>query len=247
MRKEFNCVVIDDESDSREIVGFYLNKLFPQLNVVAEGFSVESGVKALENHKVDLLFLDIQLLDGTGFDILAKLKHINFSIIFITAFDQYAIEAIKHHALDYLLKPIEEETFKVAVNRFISSPQKINAQQINELSNRFNPQGLNQLSLPTLSGYKIVELDKVIKLMSDGNYTNVHLNDNTTILVSKKIKEFEKLLPADKFCRIHNSHIVNVAHVTEYIRGRGGQVVLKDGSTLNVSDNKKTDLLKFWE
>ncbi len=241
-----DVIIIDDEKDSRELIRQYLKDQFPSVEIIAECYSVQSGIESLKQHSPDLLFLDIQLPDGTGFDILKQLNDDSFEIIFITAYEEYAINAIKHSALDYLLKPIDREEFNLAVEKSLkkkSSPLPLK-DLINNLMNQMHN---DQITIPTLNGFKVVNLTDLVRLESDGGYTSLYLKDGQVFLASKYLKEYEKILPEQKFCRIHHSHIINLAYLKEYIKGRGGQVVLQDGTTLGVSQNRKKDLLKYWE
>jgi len=237
--KQKRIAIIDDESDSREILRTYLAQEYQNIDVVAEADSVKSGVELLNTTEIDLLFLDIQFPSGTGFDILKTAVVSDFRIIFITAYDEFAIKAIKHNAFDYVLKPLDREELCNVVNKYLSREAE------KEVFNSSIVQ--NQLSLPTSRGFKVVELDKLMHLESDGNYTKLYMQDGDEILVSRPIKEYENILPKEIFCRVHNSHIINTTFLTEYIRGRGGEVILKDGSVISVSQNKKSHLLNYYK
>lgn len=244
---KINVIIIDDEKDSRETIGQFLQDHFPSINVVAEANSVESGISVLNSNKIDLLFLDIQLKNKLSFEILEKLEIIDFNIIFITAYNHYAIKAIKIEALDYILKPIERKEFISSVNKAIEKIKtKKVSKSIDSLLSKINDNKKNQIKIPTLSGFKIINTNDIIWLKSEGSYTKFHLTNKETILVSQNLKIYEDLLPPSIFCRIHNSHIVNVNFIIEYIKGRGGQVVLSDKTLLSVSKNKKNLLLEIW-
>ncbi len=243
-----NAIIIDDEKDSRDIIKIYLEEYFPSIKVIIEAESVTTGIKALTENSIELLFLDIQLKNNLSFEILNKLDNHPFEIIFITAHDEYAIQAIKHHALDYLLKPIERSEFKSSVNRFLEKRKEDKPSNIkNLLSFIESNKKSKQLRLPTLNGFEVVNIEDIAYLESDSNYTNIHFKDGKKTLVSKSMKEYEAILPKTVFCRIHNSHIVNTEFVKSYIKGRGGQVILNNNKVLNVSNNKKNILLSFWK
>jgi len=238
------AIIVDDESDSRDIIKIYLAEYFPNITLVADADSVTSGLQEISNHAFDILFLDIQLKNGLSFEILNQLDSYTFDIIFVTAHDEYAIKAIKHHALDYLLKPIDRAEFKTAVEKFINnrntSDQLDMKTIIAELGNSLQKK---QIKLPTLSGFKVISIDSIIYLESDSNYTKFHFADGSNVLISKTMKEYENQLPENQFCRIHHSHIINIDFLKEYIKGRGGQVIMSNNSVLNVSQNKKQNLL----
>lgn len=237
-------IIIDDERDSRDIIRIYLSEYFPNIEVVAEADSVNTGLEEIQKHSFDLLFLDVQLKNQLSFEILNQLDSYSFDILFITAHDSYAIQAIKHHAVDYLLKPIDRTEFRLAVENFIAkrnSSAQIDMQAIiAELGSTLQKK---QIKLPTLNGFKVVSIDSILYLESDSNYTNFHFADGTKVLVSKTMKEYETQLPTNIFCRIHNSHMINTTYLKEYIKGRGGQVIMTNNTVLNVSQNKKQNLL----
>ncbi|MEM1322809.1 MAG: LytTR family DNA-binding domain-containing protein [Bacteroidota bacterium] len=240
------AILVDDEEDSREIVKHYLQEHFPTIRISAEADTVQSALAAIQQHDFELLFLDIQLPDGNGFDLLKQLPNFTFDVIFITAHTHYALPAIKAHALDYLVKPLDRAPFRAAVETFLQ--KKAKAPNLQTLLNSFLQQTQEtQITLPTLTGFKVVNTNEIIRLESNGNYTLVHCMDGSSTLVSKPLKVYEKALPIASFCRIHHSHIVNIYCIKEYIRGRGGQVILQDGSTLSVSENKRKVLLKYWQ
>ena len=242
-----DVLIIDDEKDSREIILNYLGSHFPKVKVAGEADSFESGIKLISNTKFDLLFLDIQLNTHTGFDILEYFENVNFDIIFITAYDKYAIQAIKHHAFDYLLKPLDRNEFIKTTNSYITNSFQKKASDVSSLIERFKElTSNNKIKLPTLTGFKIVNIDDIIYLESDSNYTHIYFRNGDSELLSKTMKEFEKKLPIKSFFRIHHSFIINLNYVKEYIKGRGGQVVLMNNKTLNVSQTKKSDFLSIW-
>ena len=245
--EKIRAVIIDDEKDSRDIIRIYLKEYYPAIIIVGEVDSVTTGVELLAHETVDLLFLDIQLRNNLSFEILKQLKDYSFEIIFVTAHNEYAIQAIKHHAFDYLLKPIEREEFKIALTRYFDLCSNEKPRDILRLvTNLETVLQRKQIKLPTLTGFKIVIMDSIIYLKSDSNYTHVFMDDGTKLLVSRTLKEYELQLPKNDFCRIHHSCIINVNFIKEYIKGRGGQVVLQNDIILSVSQNKKSDLFKHW-
>ena len=242
-----NVLIIDDEKDSREIISSYITQYFSEIKIVGEADSVVSGLELILTSEFDLLFLDIQLKNDTSFKILENLKDISFDIIFITAHDEYAIQAIKHHAMDYLLKPLDRNEFVNSVNKYKKNNTKKDQSKIISLIESFQRQSnTQQIKLPTLTGFKIVSMEDILYLESDSNYTYIYFKNGNRELISKTLKEFQNELPEHLFCRIHNSHIINLDSVKEYIKGRGGQIVLSNNKVLNVSQAKKNNFLRYW-
>ena len=242
-----NVLIIDDEKDSREIISSYITQYFSEIKIVGEADSVVSGLELILTSEFDLLFLDIQLKNETSFKLLEKLNDISFDIIFITAHDEYAIQAIKHHAMDYLLKPLDRNEFVNSVNKYKKSNTKKDQSKIISLIESFQRQSNSkQIKLPTLTGFKIVSMEDILYLESDSNYTYIYFKNGNRELISKTLKEFQNELPEHLFCRIHNSQIINLDSVKEYIKGRGGQIVLSNNKVLNVSQAKKNNFLRYW-
>lgn len=233
--------IIDDEADSRSIIKHYLNEEFPFCKVVGESGGVDDSVNQLRKLDIDLLFLDVELKGGMGFEILEALGSINFKIVFITAYDQFAIDAIKHNALDYLLKPLDREEFSHAVKRYFDPKRGFQAVKVLEEN---EPKPTDRIYIPTLNGFRMVEVGSIIRCEADGNYTHFYLDGGIDVLVSKTLKTYENSLGEDyAFVRIHQTHLVNTSYIVEYIRGRGGEVLLKDGKRLSVSESKRKKLL----
>ena len=242
-----NVLIIDDEQDSREIIANYIQQHFPSMNIVGEADSVSTGLELILTSDFDLLFLDIQLKNQTSFDILEKLTTLTFDIIFITAHDEYAIKAIELHALGYLLKPLERHSFIHIVQGYLDNKTRKNSNQIQSFLNSYIDSKLNdRIKLPTLTGFKVVAIKEILYLESDSNYTHVYYKNGNRELVSKTLKEFESNLPQNLFCRIHHSSIINLDSVKEYIKGRGGQIILTNNKVLKVSQNKKSNFLEHW-
>ncbi len=237
-------VIIDDEPESRVAVSNILTNYCTDVKILGEAFDVASGIKLLKKHLPDVVFLDIQMPDGTGFKLLENFNEINFHVVFITAYDQYAIKAIKFSALDYILKPIDPQQLIDAVEKIktltpakIQSPERI----INLLNNNKN---LTKIALPTLNGYRFVRIQDIIRCESDNNYTNFYLQTTEKFIVTRTLKEYEMLLKDDSFVRVHQSHLVNLDFVEQYIKGDGGTAIMSDGSEVEISRRKKEVFLK---
>lgn len=239
-----NAVIIDDEESGRKAVKNYIVKYTPDLKIIAEADNVKNGLYSILSNKPDIVFLDINMPDGTGFDLLEKLPYINFKIIFITAYEQYAVKAFKYSAIDYLLKPLNPDDFIAAIKKLKSENKLEEIEQKVELLLK-NKIKLEKIALPTSSGLKLIYLSDIIRCESDNNYTFFHLKNKTKLLVSKTLKEYDKLLTDEGFYRCHKSHLVNVNYIKEYLNGEGGSVILEDGSHVDVSRRKKEGLIKL--
>lgn len=236
MKTKIQASIIDDEQDGQDYISLLLANEFPDIQILFQASSVEEAHAALIKNTPDIIFLDIQLTDGTAFDLLHKFRQINTPIIFITAFEQFAIQAIKNGAVDYLLKPIQKIDFMMAVNKaleIIKKNKSISANSPNQ----------NKISLPTLQGFKLTNIADIVRCEADSSYTTFYLIDKTKIIVSRALHDFEEHLSEFNFFRIHHKHLINISHLKEYIKGKGGQVIMTDGSVLDVSVRKKNDFL----
>lgn len=234
MKTKIQACIIDDEQDGRDYIALLLENEFPEIHNAYQASSVEEAYIYLSKNTPDILFLDIQLKDGTAFDLLSKFREIDSQIIFITAFEHFAIQAIKNGAADYLLKPIQKMDFIIAVNKVLENVRKNKSAAVLQS---------HKINLPTLQGFKITDINDIIRCEADSSYTTFYLTDKTKIIVSKTLHEFEELLLKYNFFRIHHKHLINLSHLKEYIKGKGGQVVMADHSVLDVSVRKKNDFL----
>ncbi len=234
-------LVVDDEPIIRKGILNLLNRLEDEVVVVGDCGTVKEALILAKNCKPDLLFLDINLTDGTGFDFLNKVKERNFNIIFITAHEEFALKAIKQGALDYILKPIDEEELAQVIKKAVS----VHASHLNERLNVLNShlEGKStQIVLRLYDSFQIIRFDELVYCQSDAGYTTFHLTDKRKFTVSKSIKEYEKLLPDGRFLRTHQSYIVNLGFVDRY--EKGGALYLKGEISIPVAIRKKEALLK---
>ena len=233
------AIIIDDEEEGRSTLVNILNNFCKNVKVVAEAESVLTGLKTIQNNDCDVLFLDIQLQDGTGFDILDKTDNPDFKVIFVTAYDQFAIKAFKFSAFDYLLKPIDPE-------QLIQTVQKIESENYAEEVKTLisNKKKIKNLALPSLEGIRFIKIKNIIRCKSESNYTRFFLASEENILVTNTLKEYDDLLSEMNFCRVHQSHLVNMEYVDRYIKGDGGTIIMSDGSEIEVSRRKKDEFLK---
>lgn len=237
------AAIIDDETDCREAINNILNENCPDVTVIGQASSVVDGAELIIKEKPDILFLDIQLDDGDAFDILEELKEYHFHIIFITAYDQYAIQAIKHSAIDYILKPVDPFHLIKAIDKIkrINLNVGLLSQQIGILlENRNN---YNRIALPTLEGFRFINLDSIVRCQAESNYTWFFLKNSEKILVTKTLKEYEETLSESFFIRIHHSHLINTKFIEKYVKGEGGFVIMNDGSEISVSRRRKESFL----
>ncbi|MBN1338665.1 MAG: response regulator transcription factor [Bacteroidales bacterium] len=237
------AIIIDDEEEGRSTLKNILNHFCKNVEVTAEAESVKTGLVAVQDHPCDVLFLDIQLQDGTGFDILEKTDRCDFKTIFVTAYDHYAIKAFKFSAFDYLLKPIDPEQLISAIEKFESgTKQEKPFDEVRMLLE--NKQKIKNIALPSFDGIRFIKISRIIRCQSESNYTRFYLDSGENILVTNTLKEYDEMLSAMNFCRVHQSHLINLDHVERYLKGDGGAVVLSDGSEVEVSRRKKDEFLK---
>jgi two-component system LytT family response regulator len=234
------ALIIDDEQRTRELIAKMIDSFDLGITAIPAGENVKSGLLAIEEHKPDIVFLDIQMPDGTGFDLLKAIPNKNFEVIFITAHEEFAIKAIKFSALDYILKPIDPEELRGAVERALEGmSQQKETPQFEALQNNINPTQKKRLVLKTQESVHVVDLDHIIRCEADRNYTSFFLTEGKKILVSRTLKEYETLLTGHSFLRVQQSHLINLNFVDRYDKGNGGSVVMKDGSEVPLSSAKR--------
>jgi two-component system LytT family response regulator len=242
------AILIDDERNSREALHKKILTHCSNVNVVAQCANGEEGLAAIAAHKPDIVFLDIEMPRMNGFTMLQQLPEQSFELIFTTAFNQYAIQAIRFAALDYLVKPVDVQELINAVARVQEKRlHSFTAKQLAILADHFagSRQKPDKIAVSTAAGLEIIELDGIVYLEATGNYTHIHLKEGKPLLASKTLKEFEDMLPADRFFRIHNASLLNVAYIKKYNKGEGGQVVLHNGVVLDVARRRKDELLQL--
>ena len=242
-------VVIEDEEHSRKMLMQMLQENCRAITVVASADSVKTGLTAIAEQKPELVFLDIELQSETSFEILEKLPEINFELVFTTAFDHYALKAIKFCAIDYLLKPIDLNELRIAVAK---AEKRLNREYLNKnlevlVNNLKNSsQNNHKIALSTLEGLLFVNVRDIIYCESSGPYTKFIFKQAAVIVTSKHLKEYEDLLSGYEFFRIHKSYLVNLQEIKKYIRGDGGHLIMSDGAALNVSKQRKEDFLRIY-
>lgn len=247
---KIKAIIIDDDANLRVGLKTMLNRYASQIEVVAEAESVESGVKAIEENQADVLFLDIQMGDGTGFDILDTLKtkydKIQHQIVFITAFEQYAIKAFRFSALDYLLKPVDpEELIQVTSKIYDSVKNQSQTSHVDVLldSIRNKNEELHRIVLNNSEGMHILEIEDIIRCESEDNYTKFFVKGSKPLMISKTLKEYEELLSEEGFLRVHQSHLINLKYVDSFLKAEC-KVKMNDSTIVPVSQRKKDKFLE---
>ncbi|MBN2890609.1 MAG: response regulator transcription factor [Bacteroidales bacterium] len=242
MEKKIRTVLVDDEKNSLIIMQRLLEKHTPQVEIVATAQSVAEGIEVINEHNPELVFLDISMPDGDGFEVIEKVESKDFQVIFSTAYDQYAIRAFEVAALHYILKPVKPEDLVEALARFEAMKAEDITEKISILSNALK-ETPTRLILPTSNGMHVIEVQDIVRCESSNNYTTFYFTDKKKIVVSKSIQIYEQLLESSNFCRIHNKHLVNLKYIKKYVKGRGGYVILHDDSHVDVSDGRKKTFL----
>jgi two-component system LytT family response regulator len=239
------AVLIDDDESNLTSLSEKITNHCRKVQIVARCDNPEQGICAINELKPDLVFLDIEMPQMNGFVMLQQLTYKDFELIFVTAYDHYAIKAIRSCALDYLVKPVEiEELVRAVAKAEEKKNQPLASSQLDLLIEHLQKKQPKLLTIPTSDGLQFINIDNIVYLEASDNYSNIYLSTNQKFLVSRTLKDFEELLPADIFIRIHHSTIVNKFYVDKYIRGEGGQVVMRNGNVLDVSKRKKSDFLQ---
>ena len=240
-----NTILVEDESNSREILRNYLKKYCPKVNLVGEAASIQEGLELIKNNNLDLVFLDVEMPFGNAFDLLEQVPDRTFETVFVTAYDHYAKDAINEHAAYYLMKPINIDELIKAVEYVWEVKEKEASIQEGVLNTKTKSiEG--KLTLPQQDGFQVLNVSDILYCKADDNYTEIFL-ENKKIVVSKTLKYFEDALSDFPFARIHKSYLVNVNEVVKYRKGKGGSVVISSGKELLVSASKKKEFLSFYD
>lgn len=242
------ALLIDDEQNSTDVLVYDLQHYCPEVSVVATFENPADAIGFLKEHSVDVVFLDISMPEMSGFDFLEALPSVDFEIVFVTAYEEFALAAFDFYALDYLVKPVAPEKLTRAVERLLTKKkenQKVDYANIQALLGNLTlmQQDSTSMAIPTQEGYEILKTGDVVLLEADGSYTNVVLKTGDAVLVSRNLKDFERMLPLRKFARIHHSYIINIDYIKKYQKGDGGVVTMTNGKALSVSRANKAKLL----
>ena len=244
------AVIIDDEPHSIYVLKNLLATYCPNVKVVGQADNAINGRAVINEFSPDVVFLDIEMPFGTGFDLLDSLENKNHSIIFVTAYDHYALKAIKYYAIDYLLKPVDIDELKLAVKK---ATEKKEQQDFNSLPvsllRTYLEKGVDnsKIALPMADGIQFVNRNEIVRCEACGNYTKIYLKENRNFLVARTLGEYEGLLTPYNFLRIHHAHLINLDHIEKYVRGEGGYVIMSDGAIVDISRRKKQDFLNKFD
>jgi len=248
-KDKLSCIIVDDEAISRETLENYVGKYCNNVEVKALCENVKEGLAAIKEHQPDIVFLDIEMPYGDGFDLLDQVESINFDVVFITAFSNYAIRALNMSATYYILKPIDIDELILAVDKIrerraqLTDETSVQSKILLDNLKVANGQ-MQRIVLPQLTGFIVVPVHEVLYAQADDNYSIIHLKDGKKHVVSKTLKFFDDLLSDLGFMRVHKSHLVNMGEITEYKKGKTGQVQLSNGAWLDISMQRKKEFLE---
>lgn len=243
------CVLVDDEADSLEVIAMLLKTYCPAVKIEAACNSAEKGIAAIEQYRPDVVFLDIEMPNMNGFDMLEKFDELFFDVVFITAYHQFAIKAFRYSALNYLLKPVDPDDLLETIRRIEKNktvPLKEQMELLMQTVASPAAQTIARIALTTSYGMLFVETKDIVYCESDNNYTSVKMKGGKKILVSKTLKEIDDTLSGTDFYRIHNSYLVNLGHIQKFVRGDGGYVVMDDETIVTISRTKKQEFLDLF-
>jgi two-component system LytT family response regulator len=243
-----HALIIDDEKHCCDNLLWQLGQYCPGIEVAAVCYSAAEGLERILECRPQLIFLDVEMPGMSGFQMLEKLTSHHFHIIFTTAYDQHALRAIRAGALDYLLKPVDKDELRIAVDKAIRIEQQVTINQLTALltqTGRNPDRSFRKVAFPTLHGYELISMSDIVFCESSSNYTHVHLHGGKSMLVSKTLKEIEEILSIAPFFRTHKTWLVNLDYAVRYIKGEGGQLVVDGGTEVPVSRNRKEELLKY--
>lgn len=237
------CIIIDDEPKSRKVLRSLCDAYCPEIEVVGAAKSVQDGIDKIERLKPDLVFLDIHMPVKSGFALLDHYQdNHDFSVIFTTAYDQYALQAFRYSVIDYLQKPIDIDELQAAVKKSILE-QNARRAQISPLKKSLLSERIPKIALTTIDGYTFVRFEHIIRCEAQGNYTYVYLKNRKSVLITKTLKHYEDLLLTKGFFRVHKSHLISLRYVRKFLKGKQGLVEMIDGTQIEVSSRKREQLL----
>jgi two-component system, LytTR family, response regulator len=240
------AIIVDDEPYCSESLSTLLKRYCPEVEILAICNSGAAALKEITTQNPNLVFLDIEMPHMNGFELIERMPLIHFDLIFTTSYDQYAIKAIKFSALDYLLKPVDREELKKAVEKVVQKQQPPLPQQLEILLQKLHQpaNAYQRIAIPTMEGLQMIQIDSIIFCSSDSNYTDLHLMNKQKMTASRTLKEIEEILEGRSFIRVHNSYLVNLNEIHKYVKGVGGYLIMSDETCVDVSRSRKDMLLK---
>jgi two-component system, LytTR family, response regulator len=243
------AILIDDEQRNNTLLKSLLENTLPQVSVLACCTAAGEAIEAIQQLRPQLVFLDVEMPGMNGFELLKSLEPVQFEVIFVTAYSQYAMQAFDHHAIGYITKPVNTaklvDVVQLAAGRI--EQKHFNQHLFSMLENTLQSNRDQKIPLATLNGMVFVKIEDILYCESSGNYTQFYLTGKRSILVSRQLGDYEKLLPGGHFMRIHDKHIINLQYIKEYHKGSGGDVVLENGTTLAVAARRKDEFLSLFD
>jgi two-component system LytT family response regulator len=241
------CVLIDDESNSLEMMEWLLKNYCPQVQIMAMCNAAQAGIEAINAHHPDVVFLDIEMPHMNGFDMLEQFEKLNFDVVFTTAYDQFAIKAFKYSALNYLLKPVDPVDLQETIARIEKKKAVPTKEQIDLLMQNVlhkNKQAVERIALTTNDGMVFVNTKEVVYCQAESNYTSVVMTDGKKYMVSKILKDIEEVLSGPDFYRVHHSYFININHIKKFIRGEGGYLVMDNDVSISISRARRQGFME---
>ncbi|PHN05528.1 LytR/AlgR family response regulator transcription factor [Flavilitoribacter nigricans] len=238
-------VIVDDEQATRNLLKQLFKDYFPDVQLIGEADDVASGVELLKKETPDLLLLDIQMPDGSGFDLLNQFRNPGFQLIFVTAFDKFALKAFDYNAIDYLLKPLDPKSLRKAIDKIHRNSDRALEPRLKGMMDMLETRQTQRIALSSAEGYAFYSLEEIVRLESSGGYTTFFVADGQRTTVAKTIKDYEELLPEDMFFRVHQSHIVALQYVRKFLKAENGQALMSDGCKIPVARRKKDKFIEL--
>jgi two-component system LytT family response regulator len=244
---KLKAIIVDDEEASRDTLKNYLGRYCPDVEFMAQADSVKKGIEAIRQYQPDIVFLDVEMPYGNAFDLLEQVQDVSFETVFVTAFSNYALKALNLSASYYILKPIEIDELILAVNKIKKQKEEhkelLHTKILVENIHTENKQA-QKIVLPLLDGFEVIQVKDIIRCEAHDNFTDFILTGNRKVMICRTLKHYETMLEDYNFVRVHKSHLINVQHVTKYLKGKGGQLIMSDQSYVDVSPNKKEVLMQ---